>query len=111
MTEYLTPQDVIKAAKESEKAAIICSIKHWEQIVEAPREDLKQCPMGSSLCALCVRAEDCCGDCPLKNCLTVGSNYDEASHARYDLQEGTITIDEFHERCRPLLEQLKDLLL
>lgn len=95
--KWLTQKEVKEAGKKSKKAAIRCSIEHWQQIVDATWEELeKKIQLGggvasSSLvhvpyCALCQRyyKRGTCRLCPLAlamghKCNDTGSLWRRAS--------------------------------
>ena len=76
--KWLTEEQVQRAARRGRKAALLCSIKHWEQLSSADREQVRD--RGSfyvlcNYCALCTRYDfgnksfTACNDCKL-HCLT-----------------------------------------
>lgn len=117
--KFLTTDDVRTAAMESEKAAIRCTIQHWEQIVTAEDDELQLCELSPALCALCMRhGDDCNGDmcsaCSIVTsdhlgCLDNDSLYYQATAAKRSLKLRIIDIHEFREQCMPMLEMLREL--
>lgn len=84
--DWLTIDQIQKAAKKSRKAALECSREHWRQLSEATAKELRQAwlsgsvAIGSEDCSLCQRyGHDVlgCGRCPLNvaghRCITMGS--------------------------------------
>ena len=85
---YLTIEQVKREARRSDRAAIRCSIKHWEELRDAPLKDLRRrdniWPF-AVFCALCRRHKremDVCDGCPLdeygENCFSLSSVYSTA---------------------------------
>jgi hypothetical protein len=73
----LTKDDITAAAKKSKKDAILCSIRHWEEMREISTDKLMEsmhdydsvlAPFGDN-CAMCIRyyqdEEPSCKKCPL----------------------------------------------
>lgn len=56
--KWLTEKQVKKAAAHGRKAALLCSIKHWEQLSSANKEQILALAFDhicSEFCALCLR--------------------------------------------------------
>ena len=114
---WLTRKEVDAAAKKSKKAAIACSVLHWEQILSATKKDFRRLsneihPMSGLLCALCVRHEYNCAVCSLgrdHSCKQGGSLYRIALRAYFKYMHGDIDIYEFRRKARPILNLLKTL--
>lgn len=75
--KWLTKKQVQRAALRGRKAAILCSIKHWEQLSSADQKQVQGLDDASICCghcALCTkydfigRGHGACGDCKL-HCL------------------------------------------
>lgn len=70
---WLTTDQIKKAAKKSRKAALECSREHWRQLSEATAEELRTgvsrglVSLTDAHCAMCIRHWKCgwCGTCPL----------------------------------------------
>lgn len=84
---WITKEEVMKAAKESELAAVQCSRKHWEQLNQAIPTELAKgfwsgmTNLGTDYCALCMRNgpnRPC--PCPLESC-KAGTVYGAAENA------------------------------
>ena len=99
---WVTIKEVENAAKRGRKAALLCSIKHWRQNVEATAEEIEKAPLGSlsgNLCALCHKYDESnCIGCPLaeytgKTCNNSGSLYWQAwiAWSRYDSKQAAYT--------------------
>jgi len=94
--KWLTKAEVKREAKKGEIPAIKCSLKHWDQISSATRQELirklrsgKRLITGDS-CALCQRHRGN-GFCPFLNRIcTLGwgctKTFDDAGSALYDFQ-------------------------
>ena len=73
--KWLTEKQVQRAAKRGRKAALLCSIKHWEQLSSANTEQIKALfnsyYLTCTFCALCTRynftgrTRNACGNCKL----------------------------------------------
>jgi len=71
--DWLTMEEVERAAKKGRKAAIECSKKHWKQLSRATKDELSEVEEPYSIvkdlfCALCHRyrmAKNSCKRCPL----------------------------------------------
>lgn len=66
--EWLSKEEVQKAANESDEAALLCSIEHWKQILLDVKEGRNH--LGGRTCAICVRTPvklnvKACGQCAL----------------------------------------------
>ena len=65
--EWLTIDEIKAAAKESDIAALRCSVKHWEQVYEASFEEYEKAldaglvGHDEEYCALCMRMK--CSQC------------------------------------------------
>lgn len=77
---WLTAEQVERAAVRGRKAALLCSIKHWEQLSSASKEQILNIPhdyLCREFCALCTRYDYniadslACASCKL-NCLNTG---------------------------------------
>ncbi len=72
--EWITKEEVEKAAKESLRAAILCSIEHHQQLITASVKEIGKAwceckvSIGSAFCALCQLCENMgkgCAKCPI----------------------------------------------
>lgn len=68
----MTKEEVEKAAKESPRAAILCSIEHHQQLITASVKEIgeaernEEVDLDSTFCALCKRTtEGSCAKCPI----------------------------------------------
>lgn len=119
--KWLTQKEVKAAAKKSKKAAIACSVLHWEQILTATKEELcdfydnrSDDLVRSPYCALCCRFNDDAAECPKcpvpDKCKTGGSVWSAASYActrlRYD---NDFPLSTFRRKAQPMLGLLKSL--
>lgn len=95
--EWLTREQVAKAAKKSRKAALECSREHWRQLSTATAKEMREYELdtnddgfGCDYCACCVRfyyGTYRCSECPLKEhgyaCEEIGSPWAVASDAYF----------------------------
>jgi len=109
---WLTREYIEEQASKGDKEALECSIKHWQQIVDAGHdafesaEDEYKVSMCHTHCALCTRYKDIlkvgCRECPLgkagQRCISLDSAWDKAS---------MYTEDTFEEVTNNMLETLK----
>lgn len=117
--KWLTQKEIKAAAEKSKKAAIACSVLHWEQVLTATKEELLDFLVKKSeslirwqYCALCVRCKNNCKPCPMpseKVCRRSGSVWVRASRAFVALQNGNIGIKAFRTRTQPMLDLLRSL--
>lgn len=120
---YQTRSEVNKAAKQSEKAAIKSSIRHWKEISTAPLKDVldEEALKGSHYnCALCIRYNDTCPKCPLLNggewCGSSISTYGQAENERRKIgcanskPERDAAIKRFRRRAKKMVKVLESLL-
>ncbi len=57
---WLTPEEVKEQSQISDEAALECSILHWQQVYDAPVEEIKNHSFDwTKECALCQRYNDC----------------------------------------------------
>ena len=103
--KWLTEKQVKKAAMRGRKAALLCSIKHWEQLSSANKEQIMDVPDNHThcnFCALCIKydfiqfSSIVCSDCGL-HCLrgrgTKSGIWCRASDTFGDYQEFQIAPD------------------
>ena len=117
--KWLTQKEVKVAAKKSNKAAIACSVMHYEQILAAKKWEIQRNHKrnhlwltGPDLCALCERCNGYCGRCPLgkvQECPTEGSCYHEVWAAYAFLIADMDDIETFRNKVRPMLQLLRGL--
>lgn len=120
--DWLTQEEIKAAAKKSEKAAIACSVKHWEQILAATKWELQRADhaiMYGKNCALCIRHKDKydpkhsthCSQCSLGK-IGKCEDYGAWRGAVWALEEylrGRIDRREFRCDAQPMLDLLKSL--
>lgn len=82
MIKWLTEEQVAKAAGRGRKAALLCSIKHWEQLSTASKSQISKLPpanIRNKYCALCMK---CCYIGQVYACRACGLNCLQASAKR-----------------------------
>lgn len=107
--KWLTRSQVKKEARKSAKAALNCSIKHWEQICSATKAECKEADeqgilFGCFICGLCVRYIDC-DICPLheEGLSCAGGQYGKVYGAYYEYKSFSV----FKKETRKLLKILQ----
>lgn len=84
--KFQTKEEVKAAALESDEAALLCSIEHYNQMLAASEKELREawrtCQVGirSGFCAICKRHVKI-GSCPMKR-LCGGNCFDEWDYFR-----------------------------
>jgi len=92
---WLLKKTIEKAAKKSDKAALDCTIKHWEQLASVSYEaylravDRKDVSFYCRYCALCLRHYDHGTPCPLKKRRCMEGNACVKNWVNVDLATGT----------------------
>jgi hypothetical protein len=107
---WLTPKYIKEQSQISDEAALECSIEHWQQIYDAPVEEIKNHDFKwDRECSLCVRSR-CCGDCLLGEhggCST-NSTYQPAATQVISIQRGKTTKKDKIKAMLDLLISLRE---
>lgn len=103
---WLTLQQVERAAKRGPKAALKCSMKHWEQDATATFEEMKDYseiqdndPGSGAFCALCEYYEQRNLGC--ENCILYNNDDDGCCEEYFDAQREFIKIDWYDPATYP----------
>ena len=121
--KWLTVKQIKEAARESDEAAIECSILHYEQVMGATgaelvqfgRNNRKEWLLNQVYCALCTRhhRNGSCQKCPLaryNHCNRDNGRYDKANRALIKLVDwNDISIADYRKKIKPMLDLLKSL--
>lgn len=115
--KWLTQKEIKAAAKKSEKAAIACSVLHWEQILTATKRDFHEPSAGTVYsidCALCIRhmkhgRTQCCLCSLGKIKLCRDDTWQNARGAMDEYLDGKINFRQFRRKAQPMLDLLRSL--